>query len=215
MKPAEIVLAAMSTGGANSSWDSLRIQKLLFLIDVEIPDLVGGPHFRFAPYYYGPFDKAVYRLLEELQELGQVAAGRRDGYRQYSLTPEGRRTGERIAGGLPEPARQFMMHAARWLQQSTFRRILTVIYRKYPEMARNTFEPGLRPSLRRSATRGALPSFLTGVARLFDFTGVLDRPLYEGDGAAADARAIRSDWEAVGGDLEDALAAFGPPEPAR
>ena len=59
MTRAEIVLAAMAAGGRGMSYDGLRMQKLLFLIDAEIPELVKGPHFEFAAYNYGPFDKSL------------------------------------------------------------------------------------------------------------------------------------------------------------
>ena len=38
----------------------MLVQKLLFLLDREAAEIVGGPHFRFVPYNYGPFDKGVY-----------------------------------------------------------------------------------------------------------------------------------------------------------
>ena len=76
MTRAEIVLAAMAAGGRGMSYDGLRMQKLLFLIDAEIPELVEGPHFEFAAYNYGPFDKNVYAVLRDLDRRGQVRGGR-------------------------------------------------------------------------------------------------------------------------------------------
>ena len=53
----------------------------------------------------------------------------------------------------------------------------------------------------------ARPSFIRGVARLFDFGGTLNIYHYQQDEdpAEADARAIASDWEAVGKDIADAI----------
>ena len=215
MTRAEVILAAMAAGGRGVSYDGLRIQKLLFLIDVEIPDLVGGPHFDFAAYNYGPFDKGLYELLGALERLGLVAQGYRNGYADHSLTPQGSVEGGRLLGALSPEARQFMESAANWLRLSTFRRILTVIYRQYPEMAQHSIVPELKTPSFRAAHRFVLPSFLSGVSRIFDFTGSLDPPIYQEPPEQADAMAIRQDWEAVGDDLEHALAAFGPPEPAR
>lgn len=215
MTRAEIVLAAMAAGGRGVSFDGLRIQKLLFLIDVEIPGLVEGPHFDFAAYNYGPFDKSLYEVLGDLERRGCVAQGHKNGYPDYALTSRGNVEGGRFLGTLSPEAREFMESAAKWLRLSTFRRILTVIYRKYPEMARNSIVPELRAPSFRAAHRFVLPSFLSGVSRIFDFTGSLDPPIYEESPEQADAMAIRQDWEAVGDDLEHALAAFGPPEPAR
>jgi hypothetical protein len=47
-----------------------KVQKLLFLIDREIPRLVGGPHFNFQSYDFGPFDRDVYDTLEALAAQG-------------------------------------------------------------------------------------------------------------------------------------------------
>ena len=91
------------------------------------------------------------------------------------LTPQGSVEGGRVLGTLPP---EFMESAAKWLRLSTFRRILTVIYRKYPEMARTSIVPEVRAPSFRAAHRFVLPSFLLGVSRIFDFTGSLDPPIY-------------------------------------
>ena len=50
------------------------------------------------------------------------------------------------------------------------------------------------------------PSFLSGAASLFDFCGTLRNSFpTERD---ADARALESDWRAIGNDLRAALAAY-------
>ncbi len=215
MNRSDLVMAAMSAGGPKASFDSLGIQKLLFLIDAEIPDLVEGPHFAFEAYRYGPFDAAVYRVLGDLTPRGHVRQEEREGYTRYALTGEGYRVGSRIAGALSAEARDFMERAARWLLLSTFRRIVTTIYRRYPEMAQKSVVPELAAASPWAAHRLVLPDFLSGVARLFDFTGTMNPPLYEGSPEEADARGLREDWQAVGDDMERALAALGPPEPAR
>jgi len=52
-------------------------------------------------------------------------------------------------------------------------------------------------------------SFLAGVARLVDFRGLIGIKRMTGrDAADADARAIYSDWLAVGNDIRGAARAF-------
>ena len=62
----------------------------------------------------------------------------------------------------------------------------------------------------RSSFVYARPSFLRGVARLFDFGGTLNTYHYltDEDPSEADARAIASDWEAVGKDMADAIGQY-------
>lgn len=46
------------------------------------------------------------------------------------------------------------------------------------------------------------PSFVEGVARVLDFGNILNRYNSSSSPQEADKRAIRADWEAVGGDIE-------------
>ena len=52
------------------------------------------------------------------------------------------------------------------------------------------------------------PSFWEGVARLFDFTGKLNKYNISESGDEADYRAIRSDWQHVGQDLSSAISEY-------
>lgn len=54
----------------------------------------------------------------------------------------------------------------------------------------------------------AKPSFLEGVARIFDFGGTLNGYNDSPTGEEADAAAIRSDWEAIGQDMHNAIESF-------
>ncbi len=54
----------------------------------------------------------------------------------------------------------------------------------------------------------ATPSFLEGVARSIDIGDTLTEYNGSESGAEADARALRSDWQAVGDDLRQAIAQF-------
>lgn len=51
----------------------------------------------------------------------------------------------------------------------------------------------------------ATPSFLSGVARIFDFWGLLDRYNTSPSEREADARALGADWRVVGDDLRAAI----------
>ena len=51
------------------------------------------------------------------------------------------------------------------------------------------------------------PSFLTGMARVFDLGGVLTEFHFASSPEEADFLALRSDWEAVGNDIRAGIAA--------
>lgn len=56
--------------------------------------------------------------------------------------------------------------------------------------------------------RSALPSFLTGVARLFDFWGLFTSSNVGRNGKLADSKALYSDWRAVGQDIDKAVRSY-------
>jgi hypothetical protein len=54
----------------------------------------------------------------------------------------------------------------------------------------------------------ARPSFLSGIARLLDFSGSLKVYNEHNSGAEADARAFLEDWRALGDDFRTAIAQY-------
>jgi uncharacterized protein len=68
----EVVLAGLAAAGQNTTFTPVQVQKLFFLIDREASHLVNGPHFKFSPYDYGPFDSDVYSTLDGLEREGLV-----------------------------------------------------------------------------------------------------------------------------------------------
>lgn len=52
------------------------------------------------------------------------------------------------------------------------------------------------------------PTFVEGLARLFDFQGTLDDYNYSRTEKEADDLAMRADWHAVGDDLREAFRAY-------
>ena len=54
----------------------------------------------------------------------------------------------------------------------------------------------------------ARPTFLEGVARIFDFANVLQKYRHDTTEHEADTNALRSDWMAVGDDLRHAISTY-------
>ena len=134
MNQHDLILAAFAAGGENASYSPVHAQKLLFLIDPEAAHLVGGKHFNFVPYDYGPFDRAVYEGLDALAQAGLVEVHTAGRYRKYFLTSEGYRRGAGKLDDLEEGGRSFLTKVARWIRPMNFQQIVEAIYKKYPEM---------------------------------------------------------------------------------
>lgn len=211
MQRSDVVLAAMATCRRGTLFEPVRIQKLLFLIDREIPDAVDGPHFRFRPYHYGPFDRMVFVTLEELSAAGQVAIDAAGALRTYSLTTDGLARGSELLQRLPADVREYLTKLARWVLSLRFARLLAAIYHEYPDMA--TESVALDTKRRHPKPSLEIPRnpFLAGAASVFDLSGVLGgRPTSRDPEppVMSDADAMRDAWEAVGDDLYAALADY-------
>lgn len=137
MTKREVVLAALAPAN-RSSHSPVQVQKLLFLIDRNIPGEVGGPHFDFQPYNYGPFDKAVYEELEALAQEGlvEICAGWK--WNEYRLTEAGQKAGESALSGLGSRAREYVQKVSQFVRTVSFTQLVSAIYRAYPEMRANS-----------------------------------------------------------------------------
>lgn len=130
----DLVLLALAAGGENATFSPVQVQKLFFLIDREASELVGGPHFNFQPYGYGPFDGTVYDVLAELSHEEMVNIDRSVRYRKYILTEQGYEKGSEKLKKLPDDVEAFVMKAATWVRSLDFQQLVAAIYKHYPDM---------------------------------------------------------------------------------
>lgn len=198
----------MAAGGIRAAFDLVRIQKLLFLVDREIPHLVGGPHFRFKPYHYGPFDKAVYNELTGLVQDQHVVVDHSGPYPLYSLTESGNTEGESILARAGEQVVSYLRCTANWVLLTSFRRLVAAIYEKHPDMA-------TRSRMRFSESRYVYPAirssgqaFVRGFGRAFDLTHDIDDGISTWLDPSSDFAAMYEDWAVVGNGLKSAMGAI-------
>lgn len=136
------VLLAALVPASRDVHSPVQVQKLMFLIDREVANRVGGPFFDFAPYNYGPFDKQVYRELAALSELGLVEisqSGTRDAFR---LTEAGQKEGESCLAELPKTVRDYIQKVSEFVRSQTFSGLVSAIYKAYPDMKANSIFQG-------------------------------------------------------------------------
>ena len=131
------MLAAMAPSNGKP-YSPVQMQKLLFLLDREA-GLSDGPFFDFQPYSYGPFDKAVYEVLEDLAASGLVTINHDGVTRIYSLTP----TGQSAANGILKKiqslhVRRFFRRVSKFVLEHSFTQLISAIYKAYPEMKVNS-----------------------------------------------------------------------------
>ncbi len=131
MERTNLVLATLaSVEGA--SFSPVQVQKLFFLIDKNIAVLIGGPHFNFEPYSYGPFDKGVYEELERLNAVGLVDIDTTGHVKAFRLTVKGQAQGMANLNQMAERAAKYVKEAATFVLSLPFSKLVTAIYRAYP-----------------------------------------------------------------------------------
>ncbi len=197
----QVVSGAMAAGGSGAVYDPVQIQKLLFLIDREIPEQVGGPHFRFVPYHYGPFDERVYGVLHLLERKGQVTVDRTGPYPCYALTDLGLKEGLGILRTLAPTASDYLTQAADWVRRLSFSQLLRGIYARYPDMATNSRLPHLARATHSTGQLSALRAGLLGASSVLELMG----PHLESIGTSTAEEALAEDWWKIGNDFRKVL----------
>lgn len=133
------ILAAMCPAGTNL-FTPVQIQKILFLLDENVPEETDGPHFKFKPYHYGPFDRRVYSELDKLKDEGLIRIFREGIHEQrhYQLTDDGYKQGLESLETLPENTQQYIDKVVEFVHSCTFPELISSIYKAYPEMKVNS-----------------------------------------------------------------------------
>lgn len=139
MDARSLVLTALAParGGMHSP---VQIQKLLFLIQENIPKAIGGGQFNFQAYDYGPFDKTVYDILRALAADGLVEVVEEPGrtWKRYRLTDKGQELGQRLLESLNDKDREYVEAVSKFVRSVSFAQLISAIYKEYPEMQVNS-----------------------------------------------------------------------------
>lgn len=133
-----MMLSALSAAPPNANFTPVEMQKMFFLLDKEAASFFGGPKFCFQPYDYGPFDRAVYDELDQLEALGFVTVDRTGRYKRYILTEAGRSVGEKHFVQYHPNFQAYARDVANWLLANSFHTIVSSIYARYPDMRANS-----------------------------------------------------------------------------
>lgn len=205
MDPSEIVLAAMVGGGSGARFDPVQIHQLLFLIDKEIADEIGGPYFDFKPSAHGPYDEEVFAVFSLLATDRAVGTDRKGPCTVYFLSETGREVGNAALDSMAKRAARFVREASRWVLSQSYWELVTAIYEHYPEMTVNQPSFNWRPEVASRPKWRRKHPFLSGMAAIFHFWCGTDKRVRPGNAAASDVAAIASDWRAVGDDLRFAI----------
>lgn len=138
MNKRELLLVALGSGGKYSH-TPVQVQKLLFLIDKNVGERIGGPVFDFAPYDYGPFDASVYEVLRELERDEFVSSSESTcGWKRHGLTDKGVAESGRLAQVADPMVIGYIKRVSAFVKSLSFPDLVSAIYKAYPEMKANS-----------------------------------------------------------------------------
>jgi uncharacterized protein YwgA len=139
LDPKKLILIAMAPahGGSHTP---VQMQKLIFLLDRKLASELGGPHFNFKPYDYGPFDRSVYDALTELQQEGLVdpIATTSLRWNKFRTTQQGQDAGEQLLNSMKPSVSAAIIRLSEFVRRLSFADLVSAIYKAYPEMKVNS-----------------------------------------------------------------------------
>ncbi|MDO9371288.1 MAG: hypothetical protein Q7U07_01670 [Gammaproteobacteria bacterium] len=137
-----LLLIALAAG-EKSEYTPVQIQKLIFLVEQNVGNLIGGPFFEFRPYNYGPFDSSIYELLRQLEADGLVSASVTNrGWKMHSLTDAGLMQAVALSAGIDKFVMDYIKEASKFVRTLSFADLVSAIYKAYPEMKANSVFTG-------------------------------------------------------------------------
>ncbi|HEV3448323.1 MAG TPA: hypothetical protein VG099_27045 [Gemmataceae bacterium] len=123
----------------------VQLQKAMFLLWKNLPQVFGIESYRFVPHNYGPFDARVYSDAEMLARQGLVYIMTRSsgGWSEYGATPLGLNKANEIERHVDPQVRQYLFQIVDWVRQLSFQDLVRSIYQAYPEYRANSvFQSG-------------------------------------------------------------------------
>lgn len=138
------VLLAMLACAAGRPYSPVQIQKAMFLVTENLPELVDGPDFIFEAYDYGPFDASVYNEAKALQRegLASIAPSNSGRWNTYAATDEGVELGEQVLSEMDEEDSEYFRNVSKWVRSQSFSGLVKSIYEAYPRMKENSIFRG-------------------------------------------------------------------------
>jgi hypothetical protein len=138
----DLVLAILAASGGRP-YTPVQIQKSVFVICDQLPDLISGLTFSFRPYDYGPFDSDVYSEISMLQHAGEaiIAPAPFGNWNTYAASDAGVIRGQKLLDQIGT-RREYIEKISAWVRSLGFNSLVKSIYEAYPEMKANSIFRG-------------------------------------------------------------------------
>ena len=142
MNKLDLLLTALAAGEKNE-YTPVQIQKLMFLLDKNISNRIGGPFYNFRPYDYGPFDASIYEDLRELKKQGYISTSPSNrGWEKHQLTDLGLAKANEFTAQIDPSIFDYFRAVSEFVRSLSFADLVSSIYKAYPEMKVNSIFKG-------------------------------------------------------------------------
>lgn len=142
MNKLDLLLVALAAG-EKGEFTPVQIQKLMFLLDKNISNRLGGPFYDFRPYDYGPFDSAIYESLRELEQKGLVSSSlSSQGWKKHELTDLGYVKASELSIHIDNSILDYIKAVSNFVRSLSFADLVSSIYKAYPDMKVNSIFKG-------------------------------------------------------------------------
>jgi len=125
------VLLALNFGGAKGL-SPVQLQKSLFLLGMEVPEVGPRNFYEFYAHNYGPFCKEIYTDAEHLAQENLIVIERTPSHSMFLITAIGEARVAHIKPEVPPRTWEYLRTAVEWTQQQSFSGLIRAIYDKYP-----------------------------------------------------------------------------------
>lgn len=130
-------LVLLILGISKSELSPIQLQKIIFIAQDKLgSQVIQG--FNFEPYYFGPFDKNLYSILNTLCKEGfveQISVENKR-WKKYRITNEGY---DKIKSDMDNNAsNSYLRKLVDFVKSLSFIQLLKTVYSNYPEMKVNS-----------------------------------------------------------------------------
>jgi DNA-binding PadR family transcriptional regulator len=130
------LLLYLAYPGGKYEVDQLRAMKGMFLFTKDGPETVRNL-YNFSPYNYGPFDSAIYRDLERLEEEHLIRSEPTPGSnrRIFRMTTDGIDRSQELATAVSPAAAKELQAIKNFTTNRSFMDLCDAIYERFPAFA--------------------------------------------------------------------------------
>ena len=137
-------LLLVVAAGEGKPLTPVQLQKTLFLINEAKLNEASESLYNFEPYHYGPFDARVYEDADALHDEGLVyrLPSNEGNWTDTAISVSGMAKARELEKKLYPPNAKYIRDLVEWVQELTFRQLVSAVYKAFPKYRKNSVFQG-------------------------------------------------------------------------